>query len=79
MKNKSSFSTRQIVYIVGAFCTYGLLVGGLIVLNASNPHARGEATFDTATMDFPASNTAPAAKVASPSTNAGFSNSGTSP
>ena len=66
MKNKPSFSNRQFTFVIGAFCAYILLVGGLIVLNASNPHAKGEATFDTATMDFPASNIAPA-KVASSS------------
>ncbi|MGL4263278.1 MAG: hypothetical protein ACRCV5_14035 [Afipia sp.] len=64
MKNKLSYSTRRFVLVAGAFCAYGLLVGGLIVLNASNPHAKGEATFDTATMDFPSSNAAPAAKAA---------------
>lgn len=67
MKSKPSFSKRQFTFVIGAFCAYILLVGSLIVLNASNPHAKGEATFDTATMDFPASNTVPGAKAASPS------------
>lgn len=71
MKNQldsSNRNPRQFLFIVGAFCAYGLLVGSLIVLNASNPLAKGEATFDTATIDFPASNAAPAAKAASPRT-----------
>ena len=64
MKNRLSYSTRRFVFIVGAFCAYGLLAGGLIILNANNPHAKGEATFDTVTMDFPSSNAAPAARAA---------------
>lgn len=66
---KSRFSSnrhpRQFFFVVGAFCAYGLLVGSLIVLNASNPLAKGEAAFDTATVDFPASNAEPAVRVAS--------------
>ena len=71
MKNQLNSSTRnsgQFFFIVGAFCAYGLLIGSLIVFSASNPLAKGEATFDTATMDFPASNAEPAAKAASPRT-----------
>lgn len=71
MKNQLNSSTRdsrQFFLIVGAFCAYGLLIGSLIVLNASNPLAKGEATFDTATMDFPASNAEPASGAGSPHT-----------
>lgn len=71
MKNQINSSTRdsrQFFLIVGAFCAYGLLIGSLIVLSASNPLAKGEATFDTATMDFPASNAEPASRAGSPRT-----------
>ncbi|MBX9820345.1 hypothetical protein [Afipia birgiae] len=71
MKSQIRFSnrnSRQFFLIVGAFCAYGLLIGSLIVLSASNPLARGETTFDIATIDFPASNAEPAAKAVAPRT-----------
>lgn len=71
MKSQIRFSnrnSRQFFLIVGAFCAYGLLIGSLIVLSASNPLARGQTTFDTATIDFPASNAEPAAKAVVPRT-----------
>lgn len=68
MKNQfknSKGNSRQLLLTVGTFCTYGLLVGGLIALNARNPIASEKAMFDTATIDFPASNAGPAEKAAS--------------
>lgn len=62
---KLSVSNRRFTFVIGAFCAYILLVGSLIILNAGNPHAKGEATFDTATMDFPTSNVVPGEKSAS--------------
>jgi len=56
---------RQFFLTVGVCCAYGLLLGGLIVLNAQKPSAKDEAAaFDTAVIDFPASNAKDANKAA---------------